>query len=173
MGAPKPGQRGYTGFDMRYLIALLALAGLMDSALALRIHLQDPNAAPPCAVTEKWDCGAVNHSRFAVFPPTSFDETPESRKVHLPVAIFGIVGYALIAVLALANQMWATLQAAEIGFAFAAFLSFMEAYVLQKWCIYCVWSQAIITAILGLTIVALVLQHQRKRKTQPSEVLVA
>ncbi len=151
---------------MRYLIALLALAGLIDSALALRIHLQDPAAAPPCAVSANWDCGAVNHSRFAVFPPepaASFDGTPTPKGHHIPVAIFGIVGYALIAVLALTNQLWATLQAAEIGFAFAAFLSFMEAYILEKWCIYCVWSQVLITAILLCTAIALILEHRRKR----------
>ena len=147
---------------LRYLIVVLALAGMVDSVLALRIHLQDPNAAPPCAVTERWDCGSVNHSRFAVFPPTSFDEAPDSKKVHVPVAILGIAGYALIAGLALANQMWATLQAAEIGFAFAAFLTFMEAYVIQKWCIYCVWSQAIIAAILACTAAALLLRHRRR-----------
>jgi vitamin-K-epoxide reductase (warfarin-sensitive) len=160
---------------MRYLIALLALAGLIDSALALRIHLQDPSQAPPCAVTETWDCGAVNHSRFAEFPPRMFDEADNSKKVHIPVAALGIVGYALIAVLALTNHLWATLQAAEIGFAFAAFLSFMEAYVLQKWCIYCVWSQAIVTAILVATIGTLVVQHRRakRRVTQPDPVPVA
>jgi vitamin-K-epoxide reductase (warfarin-sensitive) len=147
---------------MRYLIVLLALAGLIDSALALRIHLQDPAAAPPCAVNETWDCGAVNHSRFAVFPPTSFEEAANSTKLHVPVAIFGIVGYGLIGVLALTGHLWATLQAAEIGFAFAAFLSFMEAYVLQKWCIYCVWSQALITGILLATVVALVLRHRKQ-----------
>ena len=155
---------------MRYLILLLALAGLIDSALALRIHLQDPALAPPCAVTEHWDCGAVNHSRFSVFPPTSFDEPLHSTKLHIPVAIFGIVGYGLIGVLALANQLWATLQVAEIGFAFAAFLTFMEAYVIEKWCIYCVWSQAIIAAILLCTIVALVLQHRRGRSARAGSV---
>ncbi len=158
---------------MRFLIALLALAGLFDSALALRIHLQDPSLAPPCAVTERWDCGTVNHSRFSVFPPTSFDEAPGSKKVHVPVAILGIAGYGLIAVLALANQLWATLQAAEIGFAFAAFLTFMEAYVIEKWCIYCVWSQAIITAILLCTIAALVLEHRRKRRQRAAAVIAA
>ncbi len=155
---------------MRYLIALLALAGLFDSVLALRIHLQDPNAAPPCAVSERWDCGSVNHSRFSVFPPTSFDEAPNSKAVHVPVAILGIVGYALIAGLALANQLWATLQAAEIGFAFAAFLTFMEAYVIQKWCIYCVYSQLIIAAILLCTIGALVLQHRSRRRVSSAAV---
>jgi len=81
--------------------------------------------------------------------------------VHVPVALFGVIGYALIAGLALAGRFWWTLQAAEIGFAFAAFLSYMEAYVLEKWCIYCVWSQGIITAILLCTIVALVLNRKQ------------
>ena len=76
--------------------------------------------------------------------------------------MFHVVG--LIAVLALANQLWATLQCAEIGFAFAAFLSYMEAYILEKWCIYCVVSQALITAILLCTIIALVLQHRAKKR---------
>ncbi len=158
---------------MRYLIALLALAGIFDSFLALRIHNQDPGAAPPCSVSEKWDCGSVNHSRFAVFPPSSFDETVGSKHIHIPVAVFGIAGYALIAVLALANQLWLLLQAAEIGFAFAAFLSFMEAYVIEKWCIYCVWSQAIISAILLCTIIGLVLKHRQKRRFERSAVAVA
>jgi uncharacterized membrane protein len=150
---------------MRYLIILLALAGIYDSALALRIHYQDPNAAPPCAVTEKFDCGAVNHSRFAVFPPISFDEALDSKKIHIPVAIFGIVGYALIALAALANRLWLTLQLSEIGFAFAAFLTYMEDYILQKWCIYCIWSQAIIAAILLCTIIALIVRHRRQALT--------
>jgi vitamin-K-epoxide reductase (warfarin-sensitive) len=149
---------------MRYLIVLLAIAGIIDSSLALRIHYQDPSQAPPCAVTERFDCGAVNHSRFAVFPPSSFDEDPASKKVHVPVALFGIIGYALIAVLALANRPWLTLQAAEIGFAFAAFLSFMEAYIIEKWCIYCLWSQGIITAILLCAIIALILHRRNKQQ---------
>jgi len=148
---------------MRFLIALLAVAGIVVSSLALRIHGQDPSAAPPCAVTEHWDCGAVNHSRFADFPPKSFDEDITAHKTHIPVALLGIVGYALILILALANRLWLTLQAAEIGFSFAAFLAYLEAYVIEKWCIYCVWSLGIITAILVATIVALVMEAARKR----------
>lgn len=155
---------------MRYLIALLALAGLIDSALALRIHMQDPNAAPPCAVTERWDCGAVNHSRFSSFPPPSFDEPVDSKKLHIPVATLGIFGYGLIAGFALLNHLWVTLQLAEIGFAFAAFLTYMEEYVVQKWCIYCVWSQVLIAGILLCTAVALVLDHRKKRRVRQASV---
>jgi uncharacterized membrane protein len=147
---------------MRFLIALLAIAGIVDSALALRIHYEDPAKAPPCAVTEKFDCGAVNHSRFSVFPPTSFDEAPDSKAVHIPVAIFGIIGYGLIALFAVFNRLWITLQLTQIGFAFAAFLTYLEAYVMQKWCIYCVYSMGIVSTILVLTIVALVIQKNRR-----------
>lgn len=154
---------------MRFLIALLAIAGIFDSTLALRIHNQNPADAPPCAVTEKFDCGTVNHSRYAEFPPPTFDEAPNSGKIHVPVALIGIFGYALIAVLALAKRYWLTLQAAEIGFAFAAFLTYLEAYVLEKWCIYCLWSMAIITATLLCTIAALVLQYRSRRtRVEPS-----
>jgi vitamin-K-epoxide reductase (warfarin-sensitive) len=147
---------------MRFLIAILALAGLFDSVLALRIHNQDPSQAAPCAVTEKFDCGTVNHSRYAEFPPRTFDEAPNAPGIHIPVAIFGIIGYGLIAIAALANQLWITLQLTEIGFFFAAFLTYLEAYVLEKWCIYCLWSMGIVTTILVLTIIALIMKRYRK-----------
>jgi vitamin-K-epoxide reductase (warfarin-sensitive) len=146
---------------MKYLIALLAVAGIVVSAMALRVHYMDPGLAPPCAVTEKFDCGAVNHSRFAVFPPHTFDEGPKAG--HVPIAIFGIAGYAAIGAVALMGRWWLVFELAQIGFLFAAFLSYIEAYVLQKWCIYCLWSQGIITAILLLTVGTLIVRWRQGR----------
>jgi len=151
---------------MKYLIALLAVAGLVVSALALRVHYMDPTAAPPCTVTEQFDCGAVNHSRFSVFPPRTFDEDPNSKRLHIPVAAVGIVGYALIAIFALLGRLRIVLEFARVGFLCAAFLTYLEAYVIEKWCIYCLASMGIITAILLATIVALILKH-RTRKPEP------
>ena len=150
---------------MRILISALALAGLAVSALALHVHYMDPGAAPPCEVNEHWDCGAVNHSRFSVFPPKSFDEDPASHKLHIPIAAIGIAGYTLMFLCAAMGRWWLLLQLAEIGFGAACFLSYIEAFFIEKWCIYCVWSQAIITAILVATIIALLL---RKRTPKPA-----
>jgi len=148
---------------MKYLVALLAVAGIVVSAMALHVHYMDPAAAPPCAVTEKFDCGAVNHSRFAVFPPRTFDEDPKSGH-HVPIATLGIIGYALIAALALAGWWWLAFQASLIGFLFAGFLSYLEAFVLEKWCVYCLWSQGIIAAILVATGCMLAAQRMRSRQ---------
>src|ERR1700722_19634943 len=49
--------------EMRFLIILLALAGVVVSALALRVHYD--TGTEPCSINEKWDCGIVNHSPFA------------------------------------------------------------------------------------------------------------
>ena len=74
---------------MRFLIAILALAGVVVSALALQVHYA--TGTEPCSINEKWDCGIVNHSPFAEIE-------------HIPVAAIGIAGYLVLAGLALARR---------------------------------------------------------------------
>lgn len=122
---------------MRYLLAILAVAGVIVSVLALRVHYSTETA--PCSINEKWDCGIVNRSPYAVIEGT-------------PVAAIGIAGYLVIGVLALFRRRGLVLAAALAGMAFALYLTHIEAKVLGVWCLYCVISQGIIAIITLLTI---------------------
>ncbi|HEV2647089.1 MAG TPA: vitamin K epoxide reductase family protein [Acidobacteriaceae bacterium] len=159
---------------MKYLIALLAVAGIIVSSQALHVHYMDPGTAPPCAVSEQFDCGAVNHSKYSVFPPQSDDEFDpntgqfQANKPHIPVATVGIIGYAAILICALFGQRRLVLEFARIGFFCAAFLSYLEAYVIHKWCIYCLKSQGIITVILLVSIADLLLRRRRRAHSMAS-----
>jgi uncharacterized membrane protein len=100
-----------------------------------------------------------------VFPPRTFDEDPKSGH-HIPVATLGIAGYSLILILALMGRWWLVFQAAQIGFFLAAFLSYIEAFVLEKWCIYCLWSQGIVAAILLVSIGVLMARWMGSRRLE-------
>jgi vitamin-K-epoxide reductase (warfarin-sensitive) len=123
---------------VRYLIALLAIAGIVVSTLALRVHYS--NETQPCSINEHWDCGVVNHSSFA-------------EVAHIPVAGIGIAGYALLAILALFGRNRWTLAASIVGLAFALYLTYVERNILQVWCLYCVISQGIIATMFLLSLV--------------------
>ena len=154
---------------LRILLGLLAVAGIVVSSMALRVHFMDPSEAPPCAVSEKWDCGTVNHSRFAVFPPSpkpTWDNPNPPIGHSVPVAELGIAGYALMLLLIAFGRDRLFLLAAIGGCGFAGYLSYTEAQVLEKWCIYCVWSQSIIAAMVIFGIVNVALQMQRQRKNE-------
>ena len=123
-------------FLMRYILAILAVAGIVVSYLALRVHYSTDSA--PCSINEKWDCGIVNHSPYAV--------------IHgVPVAALGIAGYFAIAILALMRRRGLLLIATVIGMGFALYLSNIEARVLGVWCVYCVTSQGLIAVSMILS----------------------
>ena len=126
------------------LIVLFCLAGVVDSSLVLREHYSTESS--PCNINDVWDCGTVNHSPYAV--------------LHgIPVAMIGIVGYALLAALA-GRFPWTTAVLALAGLIFNLRLTWVEWKVLQTWCIYCVSSQGIILLICVLSLIAAF--HQRK-----------
>jgi vitamin-K-epoxide reductase (warfarin-sensitive) len=133
---------------VRYLLAFLAICGIVVASLALQIHNSTTTA--PCSINEHWDCGVVNHSEFA-----------EIR--HIPVATLGIAGYALLGVLALFRMRTSHLVASLLGLAFTLRLTYIEKYVLQVWCLYCVISQLI---MLTIALLSLVWWLQRKRQRQ-------
>jgi vitamin-K-epoxide reductase (warfarin-sensitive) len=117
---------------VRWWIILLALTGVVVASLALREHYRVGTS--PCSINDKWDCGTVNHSPFAVMG-------------KIPVAVIGIAGYVVLGVLAGIRARKLLLVAAILGLAFSLYLTRIEASVLEVWCIYCVASLAAITLI--------------------------
>ena len=129
---------------MRYVLVLLAVLGIVVSALALREHYRTDTS--PCSINERWDCGIVNHSPYAML-------------AGIPVAILGIAGYLLMAALAASSAWRLLLATALVGLAFSLYLAHIESRVLGVWCIYCVISLADISLMtllaLGTAVVSL------------------
>jgi vitamin-K-epoxide reductase (warfarin-sensitive) len=122
---------------MRYVIALLTLAGVVVAALALHAHYSMETEA--CSINAQWDCGIVNHSPYAMIGP-------------VPVAAIGIAGYAAMLVLALARRKRLVLLAALLGLGFSLYLTHIEKDVLLVWCVYCVCSLGIVSLITLLSL---------------------
>ncbi len=134
---------------MRWVLVFLAILGIATSALALREHYRTDTS--PCSINDRWDCGIVNHSPYAVL-------------WGVPVAVIGIAGYLLLGLLAMKRAYRLMLAANVAGLAFSIYLSHIEANVLGVWCIYCVISLGVISLmtllVLGRVIVG------RMRRTQ-------
>jgi uncharacterized membrane protein len=135
----------FYGELMKYVLVVLAALGIIVSALALREHYRTEGDSP-CSINERWDCGIVNHSPYAML-------------AGIPVAIFGIAGYLLMAALAWRRAYRFVLAAALAGLAYSLYLAHIESAVLGVWCIYCVISLGIISLIsflsLGSTLTAI------------------
>ena len=123
---------------MRWILVFLAVIGIAAASLALREHYRAYGEAP-CDINDRWDCGIVNHSPYAMI-------------WKIPVAETGVAGYILLGVLALRRSYKLLLIATLLGLAFSLYLAHIEARVLGVWCIYCVISLGVISLIslLGL-----------------------
>ena len=128
-----------TGTRKLYLvIAVLAVIGLVDSSYALHLHYAK-SATSFCDVGESFNCDVVNRSIY-------------SSILGIPVALIGMLGYAFLAGVATFRRhdpqtAGLLLLASGLGLAFALYLTYVEAYLLATWCILCLVSLALISAI--------------------------
>jgi uncharacterized membrane protein len=120
------------------LIAVLALAGMLVSAVSLERHYAK-SASAFCDFGERFNCDIVNRSQY-------------STVMGIPVAGIGVAGYG--ALFALATMYRSRMQtplrllvAAVAGLAFALRLTYIEGYMLETWCILCLSSLALIALI--------------------------
>jgi uncharacterized membrane protein len=133
---------------MKYLLLILAALGIIVSALALREHYRTYGDSP-CSINERWDCGVVNHSSYAVI-------------AGIPVAALGIAGYLLMGALAFLRTYRLLLVPTLAGLGFSLYLSHIEAHILEVWCVYCVISLGIISVMTLLNLGAVIAQMIRK-----------
>lgn len=129
----------------RQAIALLALCGFFV-ALYLWLYKIGFLGELRCGTGS---CEAVQASRYADL-------------LGLPVALYGVVGYAALFAVSLAATTPGNLSRrgpdmaltalASLGFAFTVYLTIVELFVLHAICRWCVGSAVIITTIWALTL---------------------
>ncbi len=124
-------------------IALLALAGVAVSSVSLYHHFSKSKTSF-CDIGQSFNCDLVNRSQYSVVR-------------GVPVALVGILGYLLVLSLATvyrekAETPFMLAAAALAGMAFALYLTYIEGLVLHAWCVVCLSSLGLISAIAVLSV---------------------
>jgi len=129
----------------RTIVAALALAGIFV-ALYLLLYKIGVIGNLSCSIGS---CETVNTSKWAVF-------------IGAPVAAWGVVFYVVLFALAVASlqdRYAASVDMSKllvlvsgIGFAFSAWLTFLELFVIHAICQWCVISAVIVTASFVVTL---------------------
>lgn len=129
----------------RMVVSVLSLIGFFV-ALYLWAHNAGLTGPIICGVG---DCATVQSSEYA-------------RIAGVPVSAIGVAGYVALFVLSMMGLRPAgvgspviaglLLAGSTFGVAFSAYLTYLEAAVIQAWCQYCVASAIIITLIFLATL---------------------
>ena len=135
---------------MRWVLVVLCGVGIAAASLALREHYREGDS--PCSINERWDCGIVNKSPFAVIK-------------GIPVAVIGIAGYLFLGALAFKKAYRLMLVAALPGLAFSLYLAHIERDLLGVWCIYCVISLGMISLLTLLVLGTVIARSMCRPKT--------
>ncbi len=141
----------------RWVSVGLALLGALDSAYLTYIKY----ANAPAFCSGVGDCESVNNSVY-------------SQVGGVPIALFGVGAYLLIALLLVLETRSPALQnygplavfgMALTGTLYSAYLTYIELFVLHAVCPYCVISAILITGIFILALVRL----RRSLAAEPAE----
>jgi len=118
---------------MRVVVAVLALAGMGVASYLTWVHYQPAELA--CFVTR--GCETVQHSTYA-------------ELAGIPVALLGLLAYVVLFASAFARGFLvaaAAFTVALAGLAFAAWLVYVQGWILHAWCIWCITSDVILTLL--------------------------
>lgn len=119
------------------VIGVVALIGLAIATYLTIVHYA--GAEPVCAVSH--GCQVVQSSKYAELG-------------GVPVAVLGLLGYvSILAALAVSGETGRLLRVtlAAVGFVFSAYLTFLELFVIDAICQWCVASAILMTVLFVLT----------------------
>lgn len=134
---------------LRRIGLIMAIVGIGISAYLSYVKISDTEAV--CAETGVIDCAGVQESAYASL-------------LGIPIAYLGLLGYGAILVLLFFNHRIDLLEdyghallfsITFFGFMYSMFLSYVEAFVLHKWCLWCVASALLMTGLFALSSIRL------------------
>jgi uncharacterized membrane protein len=122
----------------RALLVGLSLAGLAISAYLTSVHYESVPLA--CTTSGTVNCTKVLHSSYAEI-------------AGIPVSVFGLAWFAVMAVLALRPPSAALLAWAGVGVLTVLWLVFVELFRVDAICLWCTAAHVCVLAILGVVLV--------------------
>lgn len=153
---------------LKLFLGLNCLAFLITAYLSY-LHYR-PSASTLCKINEYWDCDIVNKSTY-------------SEIFGIPVAILGLATYLFLLAMAWAilkgvrftrwhkslralNLFWLLFGVVAAGVVFSGYLTYIELFVLEAICVFCLAQQIIIIVDLFvlLTILSMI---DRGKKDHP------
>jgi uncharacterized membrane protein len=132
-----------TETGVRRLGAALALAG---AGVALYIAITEAGGGAPACVAGGHGCQTVADSEY-------------SQLAGINVSVIGIAGYAMLLACFVVRGdagRFAGLLAGLIGWGFSLYLTYLELFVIDAICQWCVASAVIMTALLAVAILRVV-----------------
>ena len=119
---------------MRRAAALIALLGV---GVATYIAIADASSGSPVCLAGGHGCATVANSKY-------------SHLAGINVALLGILAYVTLFAAALVRgdaARFASLAVATVGFGFSAYLTYLELFVIDAVCQWCVASAALMTSL--------------------------
>lgn len=130
---------------LRWLGIIMALMGIGISSYLSYVKLADKEAL--CVSSGSIDCFGVQNSAYSEF-------------LGIPIALLGLGAYVTILGLFLLEDRLALLvdyglillfSITLFGVVYSAYLTYIEGFVLEKWCLWCVASAVLMVGLFGVS----------------------
>jgi uncharacterized membrane protein len=136
LGAPAEGA-------LRSIATFVAAIGV---GVATYIAIADSGGGSPVCVGGSHGCETVANSSY-------------SHLLGINISIFGVLGYVLLLATAMLRGDWARMGGfviALIGFGYSVFLTYLELFVIDAVCQWCVFSAILMTVLFAVNAVRMV-----------------